>query len=73
MKAKELSLNVVPIRREHASYIRGCTHNCTHIAAMLDEGTPVIIYPQRLSVSKRRTVEVALCPDCYLRTRGANN
>jgi hypothetical protein len=73
MKTNQVLLNVVPIRSEHASYMKGCTHNCTHVPVMLDKGTPMIIYPQRLKVSERRTLEVALCPDCYLRIRGANN
>jgi len=73
MKITQLLLNVVPIRPEHASYMKGCTHNCTHIPALLDKGTPVIIYPQRLKVSERRSLEVALCPECYLHSQGANN
>jgi hypothetical protein len=73
MNVNELSLKVVPIRAKHASHMKGCTHNCTHVPAMLDKGAPVIIYPQRFNVSADKTVEVALCPECYLRTRGANN
>jgi hypothetical protein len=73
MKITQLFLDLLPIRAEHAAQMKGRTHNCTHVAAMLDKRTPVIIYPQRLKVLRRKTVEVALCPECYLRSRGANN
>ena len=73
MSTDQMALKVVPMRADHASYVRGCTHSCTHVPAILDKGTPVIIYPQRFNVSAGKTVEVALCPECYLRTRGANN
>ena len=73
MKVYQLLLNLLPIPAEHYSHLKGCTHSCAHIPPMLDKGTPVIIYPQRLKVSERRSLEVALCPECYLRSRGANN
>jgi hypothetical protein len=72
-KISELWLNVVPIRPEHASFMKGCTHNCAHVQEMLNKGTPLIIYPQLFTVTEGKTMEVALCPDCYLRTRGPNN
>jgi len=64
MNARELLL----VRPEHASEMEGCTHSCRHIAALLDEGTSMTIYPVRFRHgAEGADISAALCRECFVR------
>ena len=73
METNESLLDVVPVRPEHASQVPGCTHTCKHVSGNLEEGKSVTIYRLRLSLSKGKAIETALCRECYVRSQVTKN
>jgi hypothetical protein len=67
MEIDELLSNVVPVRPEHAAKMRGCTHTCRHVPAVLDNGKRIMLYRVRFALDHAKTIQAAMCRECLLR------
>jgi hypothetical protein len=47
--------------------MHGCTYTCRHVPAMLNERTPLMVYPVRFTFTQGKAIEAALCSECLLR------
>jgi len=72
MKCSEPFLDIMLVRSEDRSQMRGCTHICRHLHAMLHVCEQVLAYPVRFNVSQGQPMQAALCRECFLRVPRQN-